>query len=132
MVSWLSAWAEDRATLGSDPSAAPGAKTEERAADRSMFSARASNPLRFWHFAINPSRRSREPFDGEQHSMPGDGLPDRCKSESLVLQFRLNQDKSTACVLGGGVSASSAWTTTDTHEKRIARSQVQHSKFSVR
>jgi len=25
--------------------------------------------------------------------MPGDGLPDRCNSESLILHFRLNQDK---------------------------------------
>jgi hypothetical protein len=50
-------------------------------------------PLRDWHDAINPSRRSREQFDREQSSMPGDGLPDRCNSRKLVLQFRLNQDR---------------------------------------
>ncbi|HEY3243722.1 MAG TPA: transposase [Phycisphaerae bacterium] len=38
-------WAEDRATLGSDPSADPGAKTEGRAAGL----AARSSPLRDWH-----------------------------------------------------------------------------------
>ena len=42
-------WAEDRATVGTDPSADPGAKTEGRAEDRLMCSARSSHPLRDWH-----------------------------------------------------------------------------------
>ena len=77
MVSWLSTWAEDRATLGSDPSADPGAKTEGRAEDRLTFSARSSHPFGIGTKAINPSRRSREQFDWEQRLLPGDGLPDQ-------------------------------------------------------
>ncbi len=42
-------WAEDRATVGTDPSADPGAKTEGRAGNRFACSARSSHPLRDWH-----------------------------------------------------------------------------------
>jgi hypothetical protein len=42
-------WAEDRATVGTDPSADPGAKTEGRAEDPLACSARSSLPLRDWH-----------------------------------------------------------------------------------
>ena len=42
-------WAEDRATVGTDPSADPGAKTEGRAEYRLACSARSSQPLRDWH-----------------------------------------------------------------------------------
>jgi len=52
----MMAWAEDRATVGTDPSADPGAKTEGRAEDHLACSARSSHPLRDWHKAINPSR----------------------------------------------------------------------------
>lgn len=41
--------AEDRATVGTDPSADPGAKTEGRAEDHLACSARSSPPLRDWH-----------------------------------------------------------------------------------
>lgn len=41
-------WAEDRATVGTDPSADPGAKTEGRA-DRLACSVRSSFTLRDWH-----------------------------------------------------------------------------------
>lgn len=47
------AWAEDRATLGSDPSADSGAKTE--AGCRKM--PRFVLELRDWHKAINPIKR---------------------------------------------------------------------------
>jgi len=50
-------WAEDRATVGTDPSAVPGAKTEGRAENRLACSACSSYPLRDWHNAINPSRQ---------------------------------------------------------------------------
>ena len=42
-------WAEDRATVGTDPSADPGAKTDGRAEDRLACSARSSHRLRDWH-----------------------------------------------------------------------------------
>jgi hypothetical protein len=86
VVSWSPTWAEDRATVGTDLSADPGAKTEGRAEDRSTFSARSSHPFGIGTKAINPSRRSRESasgeirrgeqFDTEQRPMPGDGLPE--------------------------------------------------------
>jgi hypothetical protein len=77
MVSWWSTRAEDRATVGTESSADPGAKTEGRAEDRSAFSARSSHSFGIGTKAINPSRRSREQFNTEQRSMPGDGLPDQ-------------------------------------------------------
>jgi hypothetical protein len=63
-------WAEDRATVGTAPSADPGAKTEGRAEDRLACSARSSHPLRDWHQAINPSRqqpRASTPHRGGQN-----------------------------------------------------------------
>jgi len=45
----MTTWAEDRATVGTDPSADPGAKTEGRAEVRLACSARSSLPLRDWH-----------------------------------------------------------------------------------
>jgi len=42
-------WAEDRATVGTDPSADPGAKTEGRAENRLVGSARSFPLLRDWH-----------------------------------------------------------------------------------
>ena len=56
-------WAEDRATVGTDLSADPGAKTEGRAEYRLACSARSCQPLRDWHNALNPSRHSREQLD---------------------------------------------------------------------
>src|SRR5271157_1556369 len=44
MIQFLLTWAEDRATVGTDPSADPGAKTEGAALCRPAFS-----PLRDWH-----------------------------------------------------------------------------------
>ena len=59
----MTTWAEDRAPVGTDPSADPGAKTEGRAEDRLAYSARSSHPLRDWHQALNPSRRQPRAFD---------------------------------------------------------------------
>ena len=55
-------WAEDRATVGTDPSADPGAKTEGKAADHPVRRLSSSSPTPFGigTHAINPSRRSRE------------------------------------------------------------------------
>ena len=50
-------WAEDRATLGSDPSAAPGVKTEGRAA---LAAARHSDAFGFDIKAINPRCESEQ------------------------------------------------------------------------
>ena len=71
----------------------PAAKTKGLANDRLPCSARCSHPLRDWHQAINPSRRSREQEDRKQRAIPRHGLPNRCNSIRLVLHFRLNQDK---------------------------------------
>lgn len=55
------AWAEDRATVGTDPSADPGARTEGRA--MSSFVARLSlTPFGIGAKALNPSRLRREFF----------------------------------------------------------------------
>ena len=78
--------------MGTDPSAGPGAKTEGRAENRLAFFARHSHPFEIGTHALNPSRRSREQPEREKRWLPGDGLPDRCDSERLVLHFRLNQD----------------------------------------
>ena len=59
-------WAEDRATLGSDPSADPGAKTEGRAAERV---ARLSSPFGFGAHAINPRREVEELLDARGDAM---------------------------------------------------------------
>ena len=78
--------AEDRAMLGSNPSADLGVKTERRAMDSSL--ARLSRTL----FGIgikakNPSRPGREFSNFE---MPGDGLPHVPNTRRPVLNFTLN------------------------------------------
>jgi hypothetical protein len=77
------AWAEDRATVGTDPSADPGAKTEGRAAETvarlSAFGIGTN--------AINPSRRSRE----NNTQRPGDVLPELHNPERQKIHFTLNQ-----------------------------------------
>lgn len=80
------AWAEDRALLGSNPSADPGAKTERRAMDSSV--ARLSSAaFGIGGKAINPSRRSREHWNIQT---PGDGLPVVANPERPILRFTLN------------------------------------------
>ena len=80
------AWAEDRALLGSNPSADPGAKTERRAMDSSVARL-SSTPFGIGVKAKNPSRRSREHLDIQT---PGDGLPDIVNPERPILRFTLN------------------------------------------
>ena len=55
------AWAEDKATVGTDLSADPGAKTERRAMN-SIVARLSPTPFGIGTKAINPSRRSREFF----------------------------------------------------------------------
>lgn len=83
-------WAEDKATVGTDLSADPGAKTERRAMDLSL--ARLSQiPFGIGIKAINPAGRSPATWNTET---PGDGLPDVSNSDRLELRFTLNQYKS--------------------------------------
>ena len=84
------AWAEDKATVGTDLSADPGAKTEGRAMDSSL--ARLSRlPFGIGSKAINPSRQSREQLEIQT---PGDGLPVVANSDRRELHFTLNQYRS--------------------------------------
>jgi len=81
--------AEDRALLGSNPSADPGAKTERRA--MSSFVARLSRiPFGIGMKALNHSRLRRESWTID---MPGDGLPVRYNSERRTFHFTLNHYK---------------------------------------
>ncbi len=80
------AWAEDRATVGTDPSADPGAKTERRAT-ASAVARLSPTPFGIGSKAINPSRRSRESL---KIQTPGDGLSDVANPERPVLHFTLN------------------------------------------
>ena len=52
----------------------------------------------------SPIHDTREPFDTEKRVMPGDGHPDRCKSEDLGRQFRPNQDKTAAGSVGDALA----------------------------
>jgi hypothetical protein len=83
--------AEDKATVGTDLSAAPGAKTEGRAADRKASRPSSPAPFGIGTNAINPSRRSREQTKHPNASMPGDGLPDVANSERPMVHFTMNQ-----------------------------------------
>lgn len=91
---------------GTDPGADPGAKPEEWARKSAFGEIRPGRrgdrgepvppsfliPFGIGTYALNPSRRSREQADRKHHSIPGDGLPDRCNSGRLVLHLRRNQD----------------------------------------
>jgi hypothetical protein len=83
------AWAEDRALLGSNPSADPGARTERRAMDSSVARL-SSTTFGIGTKAKNPSRRSREHWDIQT---PGDGLPDIVNPERPIVRFTLNHYK---------------------------------------
>lgn len=86
----LSGRAEDKALLGSNLSADPGAKTEERATSTVARLCRA--PFGIGTKAINPSRRSRESL---KIKTPGDGLSDVANPQRAVLHFTLNHYTST-------------------------------------
>ena len=80
------AWAEDRALLGSNPSADPGARTERRAMDAAVARL-SSTSFGIGGKAINPSRPSREHLDTQT---PGDGLPVVAYPERPIVRFTLN------------------------------------------
>ena len=84
-VKQSTARAEDKATVGTDLSADPGAKTEERAAHRVARLPQTSFGI--GTKAINPSRRSRE---SSKLQTPGDGLPDVANTQRQKLLFTLN------------------------------------------
>ena len=77
------AWAEDRATQRCDPSAVPGAKTEERAVVLNESAVRLA--LRDWHQSVKPSRQDAATITHDAHSQLANA--DRKK-----FQFTLNQD----------------------------------------
>jgi hypothetical protein len=98
VVRWKLSWAEDRATLGSDPSADPEVETGGRAVMTPPVSP-SSPPSGIDIKAINPSRRSREQAEREDDTMPGDGLPGAQNSDPTTLPFRLNHYTSTIAFL---------------------------------
>jgi hypothetical protein len=67
-------WAEDRATVGTDPSADPGAKTEGRAEGRLTCSAHSSLPLRDWR----QSDKSLAAVSREQQASRWSEFPEKC------------------------------------------------------
>ena len=81
----LSVRAEDKALLGSNLSAGPGAKTEGRAAN--TVARHRLAPFGIGTKAINPSRRSRELLKTQTL---GNGLPSVANSERPELHFTLN------------------------------------------
>ena len=92
MVRWMMSWAEDRATLGSDPSADPEVETGGRAVMTPPVSP-CSPASGIDTKAINPSRCSREQLERENDPVPGDGIPGAQNSDPATLQFRLNHYK---------------------------------------
>jgi len=77
-VNWNTTWAEDRALLGSNPSADPGAKTGGRAADLTVGRSPSASPSGIGTKAINPSGRSPEQSDSQ-------GDQDREKTSRLCV-----------------------------------------------
>jgi len=77
------AWAEDRATVRTDPSADPGAKTEERAVGTKRVAARL--PLRDWRESDKPSRH-------DAVTLRQDAPFQLANAERSKFQFTVNQD----------------------------------------
>jgi hypothetical protein len=77
------AWVEDRATVRTDPSTDPGAKTEERAVGMKRVAARL--PLRDWHESDKPSRHDAVTLQQEAPFQLANG-------ERLKFLFTVNQD----------------------------------------
>lgn len=84
-------WAEDRATLRSDPSAVPGAKTGARAVDVQHSIARL--PLRDWRPCAKPSRHDAVILRQEAFLQLANG-------KQLEFLFAVNQDTMSIIVLG--------------------------------
>ena len=78
----ISAWAEDRATLRSDPSAVPGAKTDGAARCRPVL----HSPHRDWH-------QSDKPSEQDAATAMARCLSPLANSNQSTFQFPLNQDK---------------------------------------
>jgi len=68
-------WAEDKATVGTDLSADPGARPKDGRLS-GKFAARLSSGLRDGIKAVNPSRRSREPAPTKVARITGKSWPD--------------------------------------------------------
>jgi hypothetical protein len=82
----MTAWAEDRAMLRSNPSADPGAKIEGRAAFVKHDAAHL--PLRDWHESENPSRP-----EAAIHRQ--DAALSLANTKRSQFQFTVNQDTGT-------------------------------------
>jgi len=82
----LAAWAEDRATVRTDPSTDPGAKTEARAVGMQGVAARL--PLRDWHESDKPSRH-------DAVTLRQDAPFQLANGERSEFQFTVNQDTKT-------------------------------------
>jgi len=95
MIPWPLTWAEDRATQRCDPSADPGAKTEERAVCSAIVAAARPSTLRDWHQSDKPSRH-------DAAISPAGCLPRPANTEPQEFQFTLNQDKSMLEVFANG------------------------------
>jgi hypothetical protein len=80
----MTTWAEDRATVGTDPSADPGAKTEGRA-DRLPCSARSSLALRDWH----QSDKSLAAISREQRAWKWSEYPGGLNFERTTGRYRV-------------------------------------------
>jgi hypothetical protein len=85
------AWAEDRATVRTDPSADPGAKTEERAVGAPCSAARL--PLRDWRQSDKPSRP-------EAVTRRQDAAFQLANALRAKFQFTVNQDTCFFLVIG--------------------------------
>lgn len=96
IVEQRSTWTEDRALLGSNPSADPGARTERRAMDSSVARL-SSTPFGIGTKAINPSRLRREHLNTKN---PGDGLPVVANPERPIVRFTLNHYRVGRCIRG--------------------------------
>ena len=91
MVAFATTWAEDRATVGTDPIADPGSKTGGRAipSDRDRPFSQSTSGI--GTKALNPSGLGPEHWTAREHARPGDRLPAVRNSNGPVLHFRLNQ-----------------------------------------
>ena len=81
------AWAEDRATVRTDPSTDLGAKTEEQAVGIKRVAARL--PLRDWHESDKPSRH-------DAVTLRQDATFQLANGERFKLLFTVNQDRVTS------------------------------------
>ena len=79
-------WAEDRATVGTDPSADPGAKTGDGA--NLLRPTPFAFPLRDWHHAKNPTKQRSGHVATHQSELTN--------NDGTKLHFTLNQNKTSS------------------------------------